>query len=291
MPTESAVVDRAGVPIYYEVYENLGPTLVFVPPSPITHSRIYKAQIPYFSRHFRVVTFDGRGNGRSGRPGGVDAHTRAENIADLIAVLDRTDTEEAVLVAHCHANWWALEAASAHPDRVIGMVAIEPGIPYIGEPQPHWSMAGETWDQVLDDPTGWQLFNRHVIENRHRDWIEFFFGAQLVESHSSKAFEDAVGWALESTGAILADSEEAQELEPPSEDEIRAIIARLAVPILVIHGSEDVCQHVTKGRELASLSGGDLVEMNGSGHLALARDPVTVNLAIKEFMDKGWGQG
>ena len=42
-------------------------TIVFLPTWSIVHSRIWKAQIPYFARHgFRVLVFDGRGNGRSG---------------------------------------------------------------------------------------------------------------------------------------------------------------------------------------------------------------------------------
>jgi pimeloyl-ACP methyl ester carboxylesterase len=31
-------------------------------------SRHWKMQIPYLARHCRVLTFDGRGNGRSDRP-------------------------------------------------------------------------------------------------------------------------------------------------------------------------------------------------------------------------------
>ena len=34
----------------------------------IVHSRHWKSQIPFLARHFTVVTFDGRGNGRSDRP-------------------------------------------------------------------------------------------------------------------------------------------------------------------------------------------------------------------------------
>ena len=43
-------------------------TLLLLPPWSIVHSRFWKAQVPYLARHFRVVTFDPRGNGRSDRP-------------------------------------------------------------------------------------------------------------------------------------------------------------------------------------------------------------------------------
>ena len=285
-PDVSTTIDRGGVDIYYEIYENDGPTLFLMPPSPITHSRIYKAQIPYLARHFRVVTFDGRGNGRSGRPTGVSAHTRAENVADAVTVLDATETATATLVAHCHANWWALELVLDHPGRVTGWVAIDPGLPYIGRPHEHWQRASQSWSEVMEDPKGWELFNRNTITNDHRRWIEFFFGSQLVEPHSTKVFEDAVSWAVESTGEILADSEEAQELDPPTKDALVGALADLDLAVLVIHGDRDVCQHVEKGRDLAALTGGQLLEMFGSGHLTLARDPVRVNREIKRFMDR-----
>jgi pimeloyl-ACP methyl ester carboxylesterase/predicted glycosyltransferase len=285
LPDRTGAVERDGVPIAFEVYENSGPTLFFVPPAPITHSRIYKAQIPFLARHCRVVTFDGRGNGRSGRISGVSNHTRGENVADMVAVLDAADTDAAVVVAHCHANWWALDLATTHPQRVLGLVAIEPGIPYLGKPHQHWIEAGETWDEVIESPEGWQLFNRNVITKEHRRWLEFFFGEQMVEAHSSKQLEDAVSWGLESTGEILADSEEAQDLDPPTREEVHAAVTALDVPVLAIHGDRDVCQHVDKSTELAERTGGNAVVMAGSGHLALARDPVRVNRAIKEFVD------
>ena len=104
-PDHVGTVDRDGVEIAYEVHGDGRPTLFLIPPSPITHSRIWKAQIPFLARHYRVVTLDGRGNGRSGRPTALGAHTRAANVADLVAVLDATGVTETVLVAHCHANW------------------------------------------------------------------------------------------------------------------------------------------------------------------------------------------
>jgi pimeloyl-ACP methyl ester carboxylesterase len=285
-PDESGYVDRDGVPIYYEVFGAGEPTLLLVPPSPITHSRIWKALIPYLGRHYRIVTLDGRGNGRSGRPTETAAYTRAQNERDIVAVLDATRTDASVVIAHCHANWWAVDIAAEHPDRVRALVAIEPGVPYLGLPQPHWVEAARRWDEVIEGASGWELFTRHGIVNEHRKWVEFFFEAQLVEPFSTKQHEDAVGWALESTGEILAAGEEAADLDPPAREDFERRCRELDVPVLVIHGDRDVCQHVERGRVFAELTGGNLVVIEGAGHLTIAREPVRVNRAIRTFVDR-----
>ena len=159
-------------------------------------------------------------------------------------------------------------------------------MPYLGTPQPHWASASSTWDTILPEPDGWELFNRHVITNEHRRWVEFFFGEQLVEPHSTKQLEDAIAWSLESTGEILAASEEAQELELPDRAAFEEQCRSISVPTLVVHGDRDVCQHVDKGRAFAELVSGELVVLEGAGHLALVRDPVPVNLAITNFIDR-----
>jgi pimeloyl-ACP methyl ester carboxylesterase len=181
-PDREGVIDRGGVDLYYEVYGHGEPTLLLIPSAPITHSRIWKALIPSLARRYRVISLDGRGNGRSGRPVEVAAHLRAVNVEDVVAVLDAVGADQAVLVAHCHANWWAVEVADAHPDRVRALVAIAPGVPYLGRRQPHWVEAARRWEEVIDHPTGWELCNRQVIVNQHRRWIEFFFDAQLVRT-------------------------------------------------------------------------------------------------------------
>ena len=87
-PDEDGFVERDGVRIFYEVYGDGEPTILFVPPWAIVHSRCWKMQVPYLSRHVRVVTFDPRGNGRSDRPIGPHAYAEAEYAADALMVLD-----------------------------------------------------------------------------------------------------------------------------------------------------------------------------------------------------------
>ena len=67
-PDETGYVERDGVSVFWERYGDGEPTVLFLPTWSIIHSRCWKAQIPYFARHFRALTFDGRGNGRSDRP-------------------------------------------------------------------------------------------------------------------------------------------------------------------------------------------------------------------------------
>jgi pimeloyl-ACP methyl ester carboxylesterase/predicted glycosyltransferase len=288
-PDEQGDVDRDGVDIFYEVYGDDGPTVMLIPPSPISHSRIWKGLIPHLARHYRVVTIDGRGNGKSGRPISPAAHSPEANVGDILAVLDATETSSAVLVAHCHANWWAVALTSAHPDRVEALVAIEPGVPYLGTPQPHWVATAPRWDEVIANPTGWQLNNRHAITTEHRRWIEFFFSQQLVEPHSTKQYEDAVSWALESTGEVLAAGEDGFDSDLPDRDTADAIYRSLTVPTLTIHGDRDICQNVDRGRAFAEITNGDLVILGGAGHLTPAREPVVVNRAIREFVNRKEG--
>ena len=73
-PDEEGFVERDGVRVFYEVYGEGDPTVMFVPPWSIVHSRCWKMQIPYFARHCRVLTFDPRGNGKSDRPQDASAY-------------------------------------------------------------------------------------------------------------------------------------------------------------------------------------------------------------------------
>ena len=103
--------DHDGARVFYEVFGAGEPTLVLVPSNPIVDSRQWKAQVPYLSRHYRVVTFDGRGNGRSDRPVAPAAYTEEAYLAELAAVLDATGSDRVVLVGLCHDVAWGLETS------------------------------------------------------------------------------------------------------------------------------------------------------------------------------------
>lgn len=280
-PAEEGFVDVGGVRIGYEVYGARGPTLLLLPTWTIVHSRFWKAQIPYLARHYRVVTFDGPGNGRSDRPLDPDAYTREAGAEATLAVMDATGTEDGVLLSLSQGGQWALWLAAHHTSRFLGSIFIGPAVP-LGPRRPDRAAAFARFDEPYTSTEGWFKYNRYYWLDHYEDFLWFFFGRCFTEPHSTKQMEDCVGWGLETTPEVLLADADAPQ---PDEAAFRSWAARVRCPTLVIHGAEDDVVPVAHGAALAELTGGTLVELDGSGHIPLARDPVRVNLLIREFVE------
>src|SRR5215468_8809550 len=147
-PVSDGYVERDGVKIYYEVYGAGEPTVLLLPTWSIMHSRHWKMQVPYLARHCRVVTFDGRGNGRSDRPTEPEAYAEREFAADAVAVMDATQAHRAIIVGFSMGSLRGLMLAADHPERVEGAVFIGPNYPGGGEPLPERSVY--PWADELD---------------------------------------------------------------------------------------------------------------------------------------------
>src|SRR5438309_10503000 len=92
-PDRTGSVTRAGVTVGYDVYgEDNTTTVVLTPTWAIAQSQHWKAQIPVLARRYRVVTVEGRGNGRADRPTDTAAYTFEEYAGDVLAVLDAPGT-------------------------------------------------------------------------------------------------------------------------------------------------------------------------------------------------------
>ena len=279
-PDASGYVERDDVRLYYEVYGSGEPTVFLLPTWSIIHSRHWKMQIPYLARHCRVLTFDGRGNGRSDRPQDAEAYGEREFAADGLAVMDATATERATLVSLSMGAQRALLLAAEQPDRVDGAVFICPAVA-LGDPLP-WR-GTHAWDEELDTDEGWAKYNRYYWLRDYRGFLEFFFSQMFTEPHSTKPIEDCVGWGLETTAETLVFT---QLREWMDEDTARDLSRRVRCPVLVIQGSEDAITGPGRGIALAAETGGELVLLEGSGHGPHARDPVAVNQLLHRFLER-----
>src|SRR3982074_948155 len=124
LPNEEGFVERDGVKLFYEVYGEGPETMVFIPPWSIVHSRIYKAQLPYFSERFRCITYDGRGNGKSDRPADVAAYSLDNYVADALAGMEATKAGQAIIVGLSYGGMLASVLAAHHPERVKAAILV-----------------------------------------------------------------------------------------------------------------------------------------------------------------------
>jgi pimeloyl-ACP methyl ester carboxylesterase/predicted glycosyltransferase len=287
-PDQEGSVERNGVKITYEVFGSGATTILLMPTWSIIHSRFWKMQVPYLARHYRVVTFDGRGNGKSDRPTDPAAYAKEEYAADALAVLDATDTPRAALVTLSMSAQWGLLLAANHPERVAGVVFIAPALPIATA---HGYRMVHSFEGALDTDEGWAKYNRHYWLRDYQGFLEFFFSQCFTEPHSTKQIEDSVGWGLETTPQTLLaieDTPSRKALYAPSAetDWVQASAARVRCPTLVIHGDQDAISPHRRGVALAEATGGTLVTLEGGGHIPNARDPVKVNLLLNDFMHR-----
>jgi pimeloyl-ACP methyl ester carboxylesterase/predicted glycosyltransferase len=241
------------------------------------HSRFWKAQVPFFARHYRVLTFDARGNGLSDRPTEPAAYSERELAADALAVLDATGTERAAVIAFSLGAQRALLLAAEHPERVDALAFIAPSLPL------HDPVNGpDYFEHMHDRYEAWDKYNGNYWRSNWPDFLQWFFGeACFTEPHSTKQIEDCIGWGLETTGATIVRAELGEKL--PNWDAVVALCGKVRCPVLVIHGDEDAIIPQEHGERLAEATGATFVSMPGSGHAPSARDPIPVNLRIDEF--------
>jgi pimeloyl-ACP methyl ester carboxylesterase/predicted glycosyltransferase len=281
-PVVDGYVERDGVKVFYEVFGQGEPTVLLLPTWPIVHSRFWKLQVPYLARHYQVVTFDGRGNGRSDRPAGADAYRPEEFVADALAVLDAAGADQAAVVGPSRGGVTAALLAALHPDRVLGLAFVYPAVP-LAPPLPG---RGHSFADRLDTTKGWAKFNQHYWRAHYPEFARFFMEQAFTEPHSTKPIEDTVGWALETDPETLILIETATVASSFRRgDTFRTLCRRIACPTVVIVGGDDAVTSTAQGQALAEVTGGSLVTIQGGGHGPHVRDPVLVNRLLRQFID------
>ncbi len=228
-PDREGYVERDGVRLWYEVHGS-GEVTVLLIPGWALPLRAWKAQIPYLSRHFRVIAFDPRGTGRSDRPEGTAAYGLDEHVADVLAVMDAAGATTVVVFGKSRGAQTALTLAADHADRIDAVIAGAPMIPLTP-----WPPLDSIWS-VFEEPSVRKrqaasirtssTSLRHFIRSRDLrrfagrvnpleaadrfsrqsilddfDGFARWFVTQVVatDPHSTKQADDLIGW-LTATG-------------------------------------------------------------------------------------------
>lgn len=284
LPHTEGTVDRDGVRLHYDIYGEGEQTILFVPTWAIIHSRVWKAQIPYFAEHFRVITFDPRGNGRSDRPSSPDEYGVSKIVGDVISAMDATETQRAALVGLSFSSAISFAVAANHPERVTAVISTGAWSPIVA---PYEERANAYAAPMVDRPEGWSKYNAEYWQRDYPDFLGFFFSKVHNEPHSTKQQEDAVAWGLDGDGEMLAMTQDARDDRNALINE--AMYARVRCPSLIVVGDRDEVTPPETSHRIAELTGGELHVFEGAGHGLHARFPARFNTLVRDFLARQLG--
>jgi pimeloyl-ACP methyl ester carboxylesterase/predicted glycosyltransferase len=268
-PDLAGTVEIGGVTIAYEAFGSGGRTVLLMPTWCVVDSRAWKHQVPYLSRHFRVLTWDGPGNGGSSRPDDPRLYSAEAHVSYALAVLDAVGVERATVVASSGGTHRTLLLAAGHPDRIEAVAFVGPKVYLVPDVPSDVGAAFAAGD--LDD------------------FLDAFMAAAFTEPHSTKAIEDGIEWGHGTTKQILQMSRRSDV--PIDLDAYRAMCRHISQPVLIVQGTDDRLTPEQNGHMLVDAIGDNarLVLVEGGGHRADLRDPVRFSVLLRDFVRSATG--
>jgi pimeloyl-ACP methyl ester carboxylesterase len=231
------------VELYYEIHGE-GTALILMHGG-LGHSGHWKNQLPALSEHYKVITVDSRGHGRSTMT--EQQISFALMASDIVALMDYLEIERAHILGWSDGGNIGLYLAIHHPERLIKVVAS--GANYnpsgvrsdVGENQKFLSYIGdaiEDYQTLSPDPANWDAFFGNI--------------GQMWASEPD--------FTVEQLGSI-------------------------AVPVLLLDGESDEAIYTGHTIEMAGLiPTAKLTFIAGTGHFGMWEKPVEINTAILDFL-------
>ncbi len=246
-------LERDGVAIHYEV-SGTGPALLLSHGYSAT-GEMWRGQVEPFSKHYRLITWDMRGHGRSDYPEDPAAYSEAATVADMAALLDAVGAERAIVGGLSLGGYMSLAFHLAHPQRVCALLIIDTGPGYRNDE------AREGW-------------NRNALRTAERYETE---GLARLASGSpemrTSSHRNAEGLARAARGML-------------AQRDARVINSLPAIntPSLVIVGADDTPFLAASDYMASKIPGAKKVVIAGAGHAANIDQPGAFNAAVLAFL-------
>ncbi len=227
--------------------------------------RSWDDQFAVLAERYRVIRYDARHHGKSqSQPGAYSHHE------DLARLLDALGISKAVVMGLSMGGYVAVDFALAHPDRVLGIVPVSPGL------------------------TGYDFKDKEILENEKKataaktleETIEYIMhswtdGPRRLPSQVDPAFREKARRMYTETIRNWTSGSREERLSP-------AAIGRLAeirVPALVIVADLDMPGILEIGGLIETkVPGAKKIIIQGAAHLVNMEKPAEFNKAVLAFL-------
>jgi 3-oxoadipate enol-lactonase len=257
-----------GTRLHYEVFGRRDGEPVLLIQGLGVDSRGWMMQRRAIAARYRGIAFDNRGCGRSDKPDGP--YSLIQLADDAAMVLDAVGVDSAHVMGASLGGVVSQHLAVLHPDRVRSLVLACSGCR-------HQRWRRELFEEWIDVAT--ERGMRAVAQENAR-W--------LVGPRSLRRF-----WPLFDLLGPLAISAPRHGFVAQvraildADDDMREALRDIAVPTLVIVGSQDILTPVGDSEELTELiPGAELVVVRGAAHGFMVEAFRPFNEAVLEFLDR-----
>ena len=257
-----------GISLYYEVHgagEAQRETVVLIGGLG-SQAQSWATQVPIYSKEFRVVVFDNRGAGRSGKP---DEPYSIEQMADDTAMLmDALGIESAHVVGKSMGGMIGQRLAIKYPERVKKLVLACT-----------CAARDEVGDEIL-------RLGREIAASvgMKAVWLGALFWGYSREyiEKNLPAVRSAMSMIKESAEGTTGYLRQNKACEGHNTIEL---VGRIRAPALVMLGGRDLIVSPARSRELAALiPGARLLEFPDAGHGFWREKQAEVDEAVLDFL-------
>ena len=249
-----ARLDRDGVAIHYEVHGQ-GPAILLSHGYSAT-CRMWDGQIAALRDRFQVIVWDMRGHGESDYPTDPAAYSEAATVEDMAAVLHACSIQRAVIGGLSLGGYMSMAFHRVHPAMTRALMIFDTG------PGFRNAEAREAWNQRA---------------RQRADDLDARGLAALGTSDEVRMSQhrDASGLAGAARGMLTQ-----------RDDSVMASLETIAVPSLVLVGSNDTNFLAATDYMARKIPGATKVVIEGAGHAANLHQPAAFNRAVETIPGK-----
>ena len=274
MPT----LTHGDVEIHYEDSGGSGRAVVLIHGWPLSGASWSDLTPVLQDEGYRVVTYDRRGFGQSGKPGEASDYDYDTLTGDLDALMTELDLRDATLVGFSMGGGEVARYVGTHgEDRLHSLVFAGAIPPCLLKDEAHPDGALD-----LETVAGMQRELRQDPAAFFDGFTTNFFSADGELKVSEEQRQEALGLAAQ------ADVHAAAECIRSWVTDFTADLAKVTVPTLVVHGDSDaiVPLEVSGQRTHEAVRGSELVVIEGGPHGINASHAEEFNAAVVAFLAK-----
>ena len=242
--------------IHYEVRGD-GPVILLAHGYGAT-AGMWTDQLDALSDHWRVVALDLRGHGQSDSPDDPALYSEAHTVADMLAVLDATNTDrnaQAVIGGLSLGGYMSLAFHCAHPERTRALLLFDTGPGYRSD----------------EARAGWNRFaERQALKFEERGLDALPRGEETARA----THRSATGLALAARGMLAQ-----------TDAHVIDALPEIDVPVLVLVGGRDEAYFASTDYMAGKIPGARKVVIDDAGHAANLDQPQAFNAAVRAFLE------